>query len=140
MKELVCAVPDVTMRTLVEIRLESFSVTKPDRAVYAVGTDKQIAIVSWRLKILYLSSVVDLNAEPLCSSLEYLQQLQSRDSRKTIPVNGNLFVATNNVDVVPRLKLARNLGMRLRIRGPKVGKRLAGKHNAPTKRDRKSVV
>ncbi len=40
----------------------------------------------------------------------------------------------NNVDVVPRLKLARDLGMRLLIRGTKVRERFAGKHNAPTER------
>ena len=45
-KELIGAVPDITMRTNVEIRVESLRVAKPDGAVYTVGADEQIGIVS----------------------------------------------------------------------------------------------
>src|SRR5262245_12440428 len=99
------------MRAHIEIRFELLCIAKPDRAVNAIGAEKQIAVFSQRLQILDFSSVTNLNAEFLGTSLQDLQQSQSRDPGKAVSVNGNLVVAMDHIDIVPRLKLSSDLRM-----------------------------
>ena len=55
---------------------------------------------------------MDLNAKLFTSSLQNLQQAKSRDAGKAVAVNRNLLVAMNDIDVVPRFKVARDFCVR----------------------------
>ena len=104
------------MRAQIELGFELIGVSQPDCAVDAVSANKQIAILSQRLEVLDLGSVTNLNVQLFGASLKYFQQSQPGDAGKTVAVNRDLLVAMNNIDVVPRFKLPRNLRMRLLVR------------------------
>ena len=55
-KQLIRAVPDVTMRAQVELGFEPFQILQADSAVNAVSRDQQITVVSQRLDIVDFST------------------------------------------------------------------------------------
>jgi hypothetical protein len=124
-EELVRAVPDVTMRAQVELRLELFEVMQADRAVHSIRRHQQITLAPQRIHIVNFTAKIDLDAQLFSAALENLQQLQPRDAGEAVTVNRDLRITMNNVDVVPCLELFRNLRVRRLISSAQVGKRLA---------------
>src|SRR5687767_2972140 len=77
---------------------------------------------------------MDLNAELFTSSLQDLQQANSRDAGKTVAVDRNLFVTMDHIDVVPRFKVARDFCVRILVSLAKIRQRLSRENDSPTKR------
>src|SRR5262245_17656857 len=93
----------------VEVRFELIGVAQADRAVHSVPTDKKITSSAQRFEILDLGAEVDLDAELFRSPLQDFQQPQACDTGKAVAVNRDLLVAMNDIDVVPRFELFRDL-------------------------------
>src|SRR5690349_5626609 len=127
------------MRAQVELRLELFEVTQADRAVYSIRRHQQITLAPQRIHIVNFAAKIDLDAQLFSAALKNLQQLEPRDAGEAVAVNRDLRITMNDVDVVPRLELFRNLRVRRLISSAQVGERLAGKHHAPTERIVRSI-
>jgi hypothetical protein len=77
---------------------------------------------------------MDLNAKLFTSPLQDLQQPNSRDAGKTVAVDRNLFLTIDDIDVVPRFKIARDFRVRRFVSFTQVRKRLSREHDSPSKR------
>ena len=63
------------------------------------------------LDVVYFRSESNLNAQLVAAALQDLEQTKARNAGKTVAVNGNFFVAMNDIDIVPCLEVSRDLVM-----------------------------
>src|SRR6476660_3813409 len=82
----------------------------------------------------------DRNAELFTPRLQDVEQTKARNAGKAVPVNGNLFAAMNDIDIVPRLKVSSDCRMGNFIGFTQVSERPSRKNNAPTKRIVRSIA
>lgn len=59
--------------------------------------------------------------------------MEPRDAGKAIAVNRNLRIAVQDINVIPRFEVTSYIGMRRRVGGTQVRKRLAREYDAPAK-------
>ena len=69
-KQMMSAIPDVTVSAGVECRIELMRIAISNEAVYAVGAHQQIALLSQSIKVADLAVKVNFNAQVERSLLE----------------------------------------------------------------------
>src|SRR5205085_9499366 len=134
MKELVRAVPDVTVVAHAQLRLKMCAEARPHLAVYAVRADEQVALGGESLRLVRFHAKAQVNTQLCAPRLQDVQQLDPRDARKLIAANRDPPPAMHDINVVPRRKCTGDGLIRWLVRVAQIRERLIREDHAPTER------
>ncbi len=127
------AEPDVTALAHVDIGVEVLGVLAPDEAVGPVRSDDEIGFGEARV-VCDLGLKHQLDAQRCGARLQDVEQLLAGNAAEAVAAGGDLRALEEDVDVVPVVEAAQDLGVALRIGLPEVVQCRVGEHDAPAER------
>ena len=136
------AEPDEPAAPDVDVGRERIEVARPDAAVEPVGGDDEIRCeCTRRLDIVPdLGLEYELDAERLAALLQDVEEALAADAAEAMTAGRDRRAAKMDVDVVPMVERAGDLGRRRRVGRLEVAHRVVGEHHAPAERVVRAVA